>query len=176
MGKKLVIKGADFSENGFVYELVKREITTLYNTNGATVATGDSVQAADSVYYYEHTNGSLQKGSGFAGACSTAYNTTYIDVEDYTDAEIITTCNIEPYQGISGGAVMFFLDANKAIIGGLSTGASSHGCVNVGYSNTEITRSMKIPEGARYVVCTAVNTSTKKVPNFKLTLSKKVIG
>lgn len=180
MGKKLVIKGADFSANGFHFEIVKKEVTKLVKKDGSEVSQGDTIDKADSVYYYEQANkGYLAAGSNFGGAVSTsssfaAGGAVDIDVEDYTDAEVTSTLVIPGQSSIAGVAIMFFLDSSKNIIGGFSTGDSVKGCQNVGASDTERTFSMKIPARSKYVVCTVCQLSGV-VPYFKLTLSKKVV-
>lgn len=175
MGKKLVIKGADFSENGFVVEIVKKEITDLYNRSGGLVET--TTTAAESFYFYEASNGNLGGGGNLAGQMITRKGEfgADIDVEDYTDAEIQTRQGQGPIGSVAGVGVMFFLGANRQIIGGLSTGNSQRGCTNVGASFEQRTFSMKIPAGAKYVLCTASGTIGTSL-NFKLTLSKKVVS
>lgn len=178
MGKKLVIKGADFSANGFTYEIVKKEVTALYDKNGNAVAMGDTVASSSSRYFYEKTEtGALSEGSALVGTASTSsgLSGTFVTVEDYTDAEVTTTNSFGPSGVIAGVAVMFFLDSTKKILGGFSTGDSIKGCTNVGTSLSERTLSMKVPAGSVYVVCTVYNNGGT-IPYFKLTLSKKIMG
>lgn len=177
MGKKLIIKGADFSANGFHYEMVKKEITTLYKFNGMAATIGENISALDSCYWYEKaTTGELTLASSLAGAVSTSYNLdSLVEVEDYTDAEVKSVNSIQPQGIVAGCAIMFFLDENKGIIGGFSTGDSTKGCVNKGASSDERTFSMKVPASAKYVVCTVRAYPSNVVPAFKLTLSKHVI-
>lgn len=178
MGKKLIIKGADFSANGFHYETVKKEITALYKYDGTLAQVGDDVPGTDGLYVYENTSGEIKYGSSLAGAVSTksGYDGDNIEVEDYTDAEVKSVNTIAPQGVIAGSAIMFFLDENGGIIGGLSTGDSLKGCVNKGTSQEERTFSMKVPASAKYVVCTVRAYQGGVVPAFKLTLSKTVLS
>jgi hypothetical protein len=179
MGKKLVIKGADFSENGFVFELVKKEITTLYKSDGAVASPNGAIINTETRYFYEYaTSGALTQGTNLSKACystSPDISGTFVDVEDYTDAEVTSICNFGPSGNIAGFAIMFFLDSSKNIIGGLSTGDSQVGCVNKGASSELRTFKMSVPAGSKYVVCTFCSNASTNVGDFKLTLSKKVI-
>lgn len=186
MGKKLVIKGADFSENGFVYEIVKKEITSLYDKEGNLVTQSSEYLSANGWYYYEQTVDGVLKNTGYNNASTIALCTTqksgggdvFVDVEDYTDAEIITRCNLGPVSIIAGVAVLFFLDSTYNIIGGFSTGDSLDGCVNVGASDTLRTFRQKVPAGCKYCVASVFTSSANAATifdDFKITLSKKVI-
>jgi hypothetical protein len=178
MGKKLVIKGADFSVNGFTYEVVTKNITTLYKSDGTVLSQGETLQSSDTRYFYETTSGELKQGGNISKICvstSSSITSTFVDVEDYTHAEVTTICNINPASIIKGAAIMFFLDSSMNIIGGFSTGDSLCGCLNKGASNDLRTLSMDIPTGSKYVVCTYCS-ATNTVEDFKLTLSKEIIS
>lgn len=179
MGKSLIIKGADFSSNGFKYTKVIKTVTDLYNYQNVKIEDW-SVQMAtpsNGVYYSEKANAVLGKGTALNGTASTLL----IDVEDYTHAKVYTKCNI-PYSpsapSVLGVAIMLFVDSNNKIIGGYSTAnvnSSNTISEGVGAINTMTYFEKEIPTGCRYVVCTFNGTNASTLfESFKLELKKYV--
>lgn len=174
MGKSLIIKDADFSNNGFRYQEVTKTITDLYNKSGSKV-TDWSVQMSlisQTIYYSEKAGAVLGVGSNYSNAASTLL----IDVEDYQSATVHTKCGVAAGPTVLGCAVMLFLDANQNVIGGYSTapvGATNVISQGVGTVSVLTDFTKEIPSNCKYVVCTfhgadASETFTK----FKLELKK----
>jgi hypothetical protein len=178
MGKSLIIKGADFSENGFKYEEVKTTISDLYNYQGVKI-TDWAVQMAsgsNGVYYYEKEGALLGKGTGLANIASTLL----IDVEDYEIANVYNMCEIGPYGIVLGVAIMLFLDSTQKVIGGFSTaniGATNVVSEGVGQVNTLTSFSKNIPVGTKYAVCSFRGTNAATLfTQFKLDLIKYTVS
>lgn len=179
MGKALIIKGADFSANGFHYQTVRREITTLYDYTGNVKTTVADLPVSQAVYFYEDSSThALAVGGSLGGAVSTSNglgNRTYVEVEDYKKAIVTSRVSVGGSGVIGGLAVLFFLDENLNIVGGLSSG-NSNTCRNVGLSNELRTFEVDIPATAKYAVATMMGNETIDLSNFKLVLEKQVIS
>lgn len=123
MGKSLVINGADFSQNGFVYTEVRTDASTLYyNNNGSdaelTSAIWDELTQAQCVYSFESTSGSF----------SIIRNSTplsvmgYASCQGYEKVEVKTrTLITTPQSTIQGASILLFVDDNNNIKGGYTT-------------------------------------------------------
>lgn len=174
MGMKMIIKGADFSENGFTYEVVEKVITTLKKADGTEFTLPQELEKSEGVYFYEDTGKTLKNGSNLANAASTSkFNETenFIDVEDYTDATITSANNVTPAGVVAGAAILFFLDSDKNLIGGISNAKVGSDTLTeaVGQSAQLRTFTRKIPANCRYIVCTHNPTILE---GFKLVLRK----
>lgn len=180
MGKSLIIKGADFSANGFNLNVIRKTITKLVNYDGIEVT--EPTIRSESIYFYEHsTTGEMLGASNLASSASTnRYSYTamdLIDVEDYTEVEITTRVDQGTYQKVGGLAVLFFLDSSMNLIGGLSSATQdlpNSVCERVGISDAYRTFVRNIPFGAKYIVCTCQDKIGYN--NFKLELRKYEIA
>lgn len=123
MGKSLIIKGADFSQNGFHYEEQVIDASTLYMQGDVVVTSqnwSDLATASNSLLTGENLQGGFLQGYG-SKYCCTAKG-------DCTDAYKVTvkTLNSLPAQGqFNGYAIILFTDNDGNIKGGLTTAASS---------------------------------------------------
>ncbi len=175
MGRKLIIKGADFSANGI--EVIAKRYTSLVDKNGDVVEVGTTLAKEITAYFYYRTDVNvLARGASYPTsiACSSTLN-DLIEVEEYTHAKITSTTTLQML--ISNpkwiSPIMLFLDENKKLLGGFSSEPEDTSLENVpnvefvGKSNDERTFEMDIPSGAKYVVCNALSLN-----RFILELSK----
>ena len=189
MGKSLVIKNADFSANGFTYteQSVTYGLSSLMDKTGAAIEDVTTIAIANGNWWYEQQTSAgsgvfrLMSATNLNGLASTSYATSQggddptpvsaIEVGDYEFAEVTTKLDIST-QGsgiVTGLAIMFFLDADKLLIGGLSTGnntISGTKCEQVGAVANVTTFKRAIPSGCKYILC---STQTN---DFSLKLSK----
>lgn len=180
--KKLVIKGADFSANGFSLTVVTKEITSLYTSLGEYVY-GNNVELPNGQYIWEDfANNGINFAQRFAGSAINPVwgsSADYIDVEDYTRVTIKSAIASLKVGSNGYGIILGFLDSNKQLLGGLCCapeGTTGLICECVGYSLSVREFTREIPIGCRYICATAyVNSSSVEGESFKITLAKDVL-
>lgn len=158
MGKKLVIKGANFSENGFVYQEVITDASQLYYNNSGVAAelTAEiwaSLTSSQGYYASELNTGKVQVSYG-VGACALAV----ADCEGYEKVTVKTICNLPPQSTWSNGgaALLMFVDASGDVVGGITTmaqsGTSPSGkTTGAGYSTSYRSFELAVPDNATKV-------------------------
>lgn len=188
MGKKLVIKGADFSENGFVYEEVITDASQLYYNNEGVAAAltpeiWASMTSAQGYYATEDNNGDVLVSYGVVN-CALAF----ADCTGYEKVTVKTVNFLSPQSAFSNGgaAIILFADSLGNVLGGLTTmpenGTSPSGNttgegVDQGYRSFECA----VPEGATkvYSVFKPRYNSTSPFADaskFEMKMIKHIIG
>lgn len=188
MGKSLIIKGADFSENGMKETVIKTTVTKLYDKSGE-ITSWPNANADTQYYFFSTDNPKLNTGANNILKAIT----TKIPVEDYTHVKVRTANQGLSYLNstVAGEIILAAIDSSNNILGGYctSTAAEQVGSVPLQPVDKDETQTrifeMDIPTGAAYVVATwdsAANTSgtTRFSPlsetnGFELTLSKIII-
>lgn len=154
MGKSLIIKGADFSANGFRYTEVVTDASTLYINNDA-VATQENWStldtASNSKAAYESSSGSFQFIAGYK---YTAY--AKADCSDAQKVTVKTRAAAPPQSTIYGVAIILFTDAGGNIVGGLTNAdvdstSPSGKTTPVGTSTDFKEYEASVPANAKYV-------------------------
>lgn len=178
MGKKIIVRGADFSQNGFTFTEVKKEYTKLkqYHGEDATYP----VSAADSWYTcaFNDNPGVLSLDhTNFGNAVSLgvdAEDYTHVKVEGYGDDISRATFSIP---------IIACVDENNNVLGGIiavDASYSSNDAIYLAAGWTVIrgsaatypsTFEMDIPVGTAKIYTSMVMTSETQ-GNFKMTLSK----
>ena len=176
MGKSLVIKGADFSKDGFTYKYDTLDVSTLYykGTGQASLVQNENVWTV----------------SNTDGRCFYEFGDTYnlllnspnclvfkqYPIGDYQRVKIRTVANLA-----GNYVILAFLDGNSNILAGFCTTALS-GKIHLtpvgkeaGYREFE----MDVPEGAVNIIGGFYEdenglTSPFEENGFKVTLSKVV--
>ena len=189
MGKKLIIKGADFSQNGM--RVAERKITTLYDELGAAVVSWPLSDTATQTCYYFFSKGNtaLKEGS----------NNPYkawsgkIAVEDFTHVKVKTANQSFGHISdiVSGMILLAAVDSQNNILAGYCS-CNSAEQVGDGVNLTPVgiygsgirTFELDIPSGAAYVVASWDSARATGQPilspldetnGFELTLSKVVV-
>lgn len=166
MGKSLIIKGADFSANGFKYSEIVTDASTLY-INNDEVLTAENWStlgtATNSQFVAETTSGDFMK---YAGIKYNAYAKA-----DCSDAAkvIVKTRAASPVQGIYYGfAIILFTDAQDNIVGGytnapIESTSPSGKTTPLGLDTTVKEYQADVPAGAKYVYSTFGGNGTTPV-------------
>lgn len=157
MGKNLIIKGADFSANGFLYHEVVTDASTLYMAGDIVVTAGnfaDTATATNSMLVGELTDGTLSIGGGSKYGVSAK-----ADCSGYEKVSVKTIPNFTPQASYYGFAVLLFTDESGNIVGGLTNAAAgstspSGKTEGVGQSGTLTSFECAVPSGAKYVYST----------------------
>lgn len=169
MGKKLIIKGADFSENGFHYTVEEIDKSELYykdNTQVTLQNWSSAASVSSSGNYLTHRNDSddvycsTYKYCCLAGGYD-ATNNKAVKIALPANAEkvsVSTINNLSPTMvggHLTSGVLMAFLDSNEKIVGGFSSatnqrdvGTAKLTAVGITFQSLE----MNVPEGATHVV------------------------
>lgn len=152
MGKKLIIKGADFSANGIQY--ATEDYSTLYDKSNNAVTLADwPLELSDGAYFAFAKNGTgLNKGTNYPGVLTKiAVPEGAISVECSTN---IKTGYMS--DSVAGFARLIFLDSSDHIISGYASTAeqSQVGTTPVVATGTGYkTINAEIPANAAYI-CT----------------------
>lgn len=176
MGKSLIIKGADFSKNGFTYKYETLDVNTLYykGTGQASLV----------------QNANVWPVSNTDGRCFYATNNTYsmlldsqnclvfkkYPIGDYKKVKIRTVANL-----VGSYVILAFIDSNDNILSGFCTTSTSNNTPltpvgkEAGYREFE----MDVPNGAVNIIGGFYEdangfTSPFEENGFKVTLSKIV--
>lgn len=178
MGKSLVIKGADFSKNGFTYGYETLDVNTLYykGTGQATLIQNVNewpVAEADGKVWYNATHDNTYT---LLGSCENSCVFKRYPVGDYTKVKVRTVCaNRGDY------VILGCVDANDKLLGGFVTtlpeGYKGVILTPVGFADGYREFEMNIPEGTAYIIATFNDTATGNYSpfgenGFKVTLSK----
>lgn len=164
MGKSLIIKGADFSANGFHYEEVVQDVSTL-RIKDNVVLTAENYSTlsdkANTLMAYENNAGSFIEATNLIAYTATAK----ADCEGWEKVRVKVRSNIYPQSTIAGVAALLFTDANNNVVGGITTMSSgstspSGKTSGVGIADTLRTFELAVPEGAKYVYSTYRGTSS----------------
>lgn len=190
MGKKLIIKGADFSQNGMRETVVERKITTLYDRLGAEVVSWPLDTTTQTCYYYFSTgNNALKEGEknpykAWSGK---------IAVEDFTHVKVKTANQTFGHinDNVSGMILLAAVDSQNNILAGYCSSDSAEqvgdgvNLTPVGVDGSGIrTFELDIPSGAAYIVSSWDSSRVSGQPTlspldetngFELILSKTVI-
>lgn len=178
MGKSLIIKGADFSKNGFTYRYETLDVNTLYykGTGQASLIQNANewpVAEADGKVWYNatHDNTYTLLG-GFQNSCVFKR----YPVGDYTKVKVRTVCaNRGDY------LILGCVDSNEKLLGGFIAAFPERykGVIltPVGHADGYREFEMNIPEGTAYIIATFNDTTTGNYSpfgenGFKVTLSK----
>lgn len=157
MGKSLIIKGADFSANGFKFTEVITDASTLYinndevltNENWPTLATYTNSQ-----FVAETTSGSFTKNYGIK------YNAyAKADCSDAVKVRVKTRAASPVQSSYYGFAIILFTDAQDNIVGGYTNAPTestspSGKTIPLGVDFTVKEYEADVPEGAKYVYST----------------------
>lgn len=158
MGKNLIVKGADFRENGFHVTVTKTTLTTLYFKDG-TEYDNTFAHGSNTVYYTYATNGNkLVNGSALDMSL-----TNKIDLTDYPNAisvNVDTKVQLGYYNsGTAGLIILAFLDEDEKLISGYCTSETSEqigsnlNLVPMGASNDlRELRDIPVPANAKYIL------------------------
>lgn len=188
MGKSLIIKGADFSENGIRETVIETKITKLYDKNGEITRWPNNT--ADVQYYFFSTDNKILKtGDNNLQKAITGK----IPVEGYTHVKVrIANQGFTHISStVAGEIILAAIDASDNILGGYCTSITAEQVGNVplqpvGKDETQ-TRifEMDIPTGAAYIVATWDSATTtsgathfsplSETDGFELILSKVII-
>lgn len=180
MSKKLVIKGADFSANGFSLRSETEQTTDLFLDDGAQYVYGSAIASGSGVYFYERNN-AVVKGNyaNYATNPHRVSDQSIIDVEDYT--KVTYQGRLSLYSAPNNIYLLYigFLDSSRNLIGGVCNapiGAEGFTSECIGPSSSVIEFTRDIPSGCKYIIasCQVGNTSVEG-ESFKLTLSKEVL-
>lgn len=186
MGKKLIIKGADFSANGIHEEVLTLDKSALYTYNSAQMGTNGELVTADNLSQLVQADTSGYKAAGVNGLASNIHNSPTLrmfaavfEVGDYDTLKVNMVSM--PYQTITGGAVtsyMFgigFANENTRIIkayGPTESEATGDWYVKVAANfNGEI----PIPDGTHYIYITDIIENTAALEAHSVVLKKTVV-
>ncbi len=157
MGKSLIIKGADFSANGFKYSEVITDVSTLYIKNDE-VLTADNwptlSSSANSKFAAESTSGTLLLGTGIA------YNAyAKADCSNADKVVVKTRAAAPPQYTFYGFAIILFTDEQGNIVGGytnapIGSTSPSGKTTPLGIDATIKEYEANVPTGAKYVYST----------------------
>lgn len=191
MGKKLIIKGADFSQNGMRETIVERKITTLYDKLGAAVVSWPVDKTTQTCYYFfsKGSNALKEGGNNPDKAWSGK-----IAVEDFTHVKVKTANQSLGHinDNVSGMILLAAVDSQNNILAGYCSSNSAEqvgdgvNLTPVGVDGSGIrTFELDIPSGAAYIVASwdsyHVSSGQPKLSpldetnGFELILSKNVI-
>lgn len=178
MGKSLIIKGADFSTNGFTYEYESEVVKKLYYKGTGQGSLVEDVNVwpvanADGRIFYNsaHDDNYYMLTSGVNCLVFKKY-----PVGDYIKVKVRTVCAL-------GGdyVILACLDSNEKLLGGFVTTSPSYSgsivLTPVGEANGYREFEMDIPEGTTHVIAgfydtTDGNYSPFGENGFAVTLSK----
>lgn len=178
MGKSLIIKGADFSTNGFTYEYDSTVVKKLYykgTGQGSLVEDVNVWPVADAdgkgFYNLAHDNNYTLLLSGANCLAFKKY-----PVGDYTNVKVRTVAAL-------GGdyVILACLDSNEKLLGGFVTTSPSYSgsivLTPVGEANGYREFEMDIPEGTTHVIAGFYDTAAGSYNpfsenGFAVTLSK----
>lgn len=178
MGKSLIIKGADFSKNGFTYEYETKEVNTLYyKGNGvATLVVNENewpVEQVDGKVWY---NSKHDNTYTLLPNCENSCVLKSYPVGDYTNVKVRTVCaNRGDY------VILGCVNADNKLIGGFVTTSPSYSgsivLTPVGHADGYREFEMNIPEGTVNVIATFNDTIEGNYSpfgdnGFKVILSK----
>lgn len=188
MGKSLIIKGADFSENGMKETVIKTTVTKLYDQNGE-ITSWPNADANTRYYYFSTDNPELKTGGNNVQKAIT----TKIPVEDYTHVKVRIANQGMSYvsSAVAGEIILAAIDSSDNILGGYCTSVTAEqvGSVPLQPVNKDETQirifEMDIPTGAAYVIATWDSASPTsgathfspldETNGFELILSKVII-
>lgn len=177
MGKKLIIKGADFSENGFIARDEVTDASTLYiRIDGVdTVLTPElwassASSSSTGKSPYETTSGGFNIGNGLFNysACAMA------DCAGYDSVEVKTTVRAGGQSTISGVGVILFTDDSNNIKGGITTrGANTESpsgkTTGIAHMTSIEVMKLDVPDGATKVYSTWKVFSSNLISPFDAT-------
>ena len=157
MGKSLIIKGADFSANGFKYQEEVTDASTLYIKNNVVLTAENYAtlsNAAEGMAAYEKTDGDFNENSILAYTATAKADCSAFDV-----VRVKVRNNIFKQSTIQGAALLLFTDVNGNIVGGFTTmpendTSPSGVTTGAGTSTALRTFEMDVPSGAKYVYST----------------------
>lgn len=154
MGKSLIIKGADFSANGFRYSEVVTDASTLYGANETVITSenwADLATSSNGQFACEETDGT------FALSYGVKYN-AYAKADcSQADKVVVKTRAASPPQSIYYGfAIILFTDAQDNIVGGYTNAPTestspSGKTTPLGLDTTFKEYEANVPAGAKYV-------------------------
>lgn len=178
MGKSLIIKGADFSKNGFNYEYETKEVNTLYykGTGTATLVINENEWPVAKEYGKAWYNATHDNTYTLLGKCQNSCVFKRYPVGDYTKVKVRTVCaNAGDY------VILGCVDANEKLLGGFVTTSPNYSgnivLTPVGFADGYREFEMNIPEGTVDVIASFNDTiegnySPFGDSGFKVTLSK----
>jgi hypothetical protein len=172
MGKNLIVKDADFSENGFKYEIVEIQHNELYDSNNNLVTQETwPISAPNGKYYYASKNQSIMRtGLNLANSCVSGI----VPIPSSTLAIKIRTRVENGYisDDVAGLVLFAFLNESNQIISGF---ASSEEQSQIGddspliASGLDIDKLVEVPENAVSIITTYTNLLTPlDTDNYKL--------
>ena len=174
MGKSLIIKGADFSENGMKETVVTVDKSALYN-NGGVQITAENVESqtsADASYNYIKKDGTLF-GSG-TDVGQKIFSSKF-DAEDY-ETLVVTFVKV-PGGNVGSQYWQFgigFADANNVPIKAYTSNVDATGDKIVKVNDT-FSGEIPIPSGTKWIYITDIVNATN-LSNHSVVLKKSVIN
>lgn len=176
MGKKLIIKGADFSENGMLETVITLDKSALFTSQNVEVTSEnvESLTKEDTAYYYIRTlqDNRLLVTSG-TNHGTKLFNAS-IDVEGYDTVEISLNFLFTSNLSIGFTAPVIFtgaaLDDIKKAYTNVSTQISEDIVEPLG--DSVINRVFSIPVGAKYLFITDRLSTIQELDTHKVTLKK----
>lgn len=169
MGKKLVIKGADFSANGFALVEQVTDASTLYyyafDVDGhpdlpLTAEVWANFENGNSIYSYEKTDGTFKTSRSVTSKIVRAVASCV----GYDKVRVKTMGGLSPQSTVAGTVVLLFTDDEDNIKGGYTTmaanGTSPSGKTEgVGVPSSLTQYEMNVPAGATKVYSCYRNTT-----------------
>lgn len=181
MGKKLIIKGADFSENGMLESTVVTDGSTL-KTIGGTVVTSENIGSltkADTMYFYVKTNVATPV---IDAAASYPYKifSNRISVDGYDKVEIsLKSTNVGAVGNIGFMFSFAFIGAQYSDIIKVYTSYSGASGLPEGVieylDEPVVNREYNIPNGAKYICISDLVASASDLDEHEVNLIKYVV-
>lgn len=175
MGKSLIIKGADFSENGMRETVVTVDKSALYNKDGVQITTENRSEQGnmDASYFYIST-----AGNAIVNATNVAQKifSSKFDAEDYktlvvkfAQVPVGTVATLGWQIGIG------FTDINDTPIKVYTANENATGdkVIKIG---TDFSGEIDIPSGTKWIYITDVVSSNEKLSVHSVVMKKVIIN
>lgn len=174
MGKKLIIKGADFSQNGIHEEVVILDVSALYNKSGVQITAENLSNQPNSekvLYFAAGVNGLIQIGSnntqpifGSKIELENGYTTLAVHFANMVG----TYANNQYFFGIG------FANENDRLIKAYGPIDETPGEWYVKVAS-DFSGEIPIPEGTAYIYITDIIANTAALETHSVILKKTVI-
>lgn len=188
MGKSLIIKGADFSANGFKYGVETKVYNTWYDKDGiATPVTALPLTDKSRGIYYMVDTSSGNNYRIVKSEWGDYLITGFLDVEGYdslTYKGYVPFTNSIANRGIcalaffdraeSNPNIPIWFAANNDSAGSLTVGGANGKCAYLIGEGGVKELTIDIPQGAKYVVATVRRDSENMITEASITLKRVV--
>ena len=175
MGKNLIIKGADFSENGMHATVVTVDKSALYNESGVQVTSEnfEDQGSADALYYY--VSNDLTTITSASNLATKIFSSKF-DAEGYDTLIVSFSKMPDSVIGVQGFQIgIAFADANNAPIKVYTaySGASGDNVVKVA---TDFSGEIDIPSGTKWIYITDKFQYVSKLSDHSVVIKKYVFS